>query len=87
MITVTESVQVSGPGARCLTQLDYSIMALNALMSLFVKVSQIWARGVRFQQKNLTRWVGVAHKMDFLSTVLAFSCTPISVQDSGFGIH
>jgi hypothetical protein len=62
-------------------------MALNALMSLFVKVSQIWARGVRFQQKNLTRWVGVAHKMDFLSTVLAFSCTPISVQDSGFGIH
>ena len=38
--------------------------------------------GVRCQQQNSTRWVGVAHKMDFLSTVLAFSCTSISVLDS-----
>ena len=35
--------------------------------------------GVGCQQKNSTRWVGVAPKRDFLSTVLAFSCTPISV--------
>jgi hypothetical protein len=76
-------------------------MALNALMSLFVKVSQFWARGVRCQQQNSTRWVEVVrcqqqnstrwvevtHKIDFLSTVLAFSSTPISVLDSGFGIH
>jgi len=33
------------PGATCLAQLDYSIMALNAMMSLFIKVSQVWARG------------------------------------------
>jgi hypothetical protein len=43
--------------------------------------------GVRCQQQNSTRWVEVAHKMDFLSTLLAFSCTPISILDSGFGIH
>ncbi len=40
--------------------------------------------GVRFQQKNSTRWIGAAHKLDILSTVLAFSCSPISVQDSVF---
>jgi hypothetical protein len=40
--------------------------------------------GVRFQQKDSTRCVGVAHEMNFLSPVLAFSCIPISVQDSVF---
>ena len=62
-------------------------MALNALMSLFVKVSQIWARGVRFQQLISTRCAGVAHEINFLSLVLAFSYNQISVQVSGFGIY
>jgi hypothetical protein len=43
--------------------------------------------GVRCQQLKLTRWVGVAHEMDFLSPVLTFSCNPISVRDSGFDFY
>jgi hypothetical protein len=43
--------------------------------------------GVRGQQQNLTRWVVVAHKMGFLLRVLAFSFTPFSVWDSGFGTY
>ena len=30
-----------------LTQLDYSIMALIAMLIAFIEVSQVWARGVR----------------------------------------
>jgi cell division protein FtsW (lipid II flippase) len=48
-------------------------------VSVKLKVS-----GFRCQQPKSTRWVGVAHEMDFLSPVLAFSCNPISVQDSIF---
>jgi len=40
--------------------------------------------GVRCQQLKSTRWIGVGHKMDFLSPVLTFSRNPISVQDAGF---
>jgi hypothetical protein len=40
--------------------------------------------GVRCQQLKSTRWIGVAHEMDFLSPVLTFSRNLISVQDSGF---
>ena len=36
---------------------------------------------------EVDRWVGVAHEMDFLSQVLAFSCSHISVQDSGFDFY
>jgi len=36
------------------------------------------------QQPKSTRWIGVVHKMDFLSPVSAFSGTAISVRDSGF---
>ena len=46
--------------------------------------SSVQVSGVRCQQPKLTRWVGVAHKMDFLTPVLAFSYNPISVQDSIF---
>jgi hypothetical protein len=38
--------------------------------------------GVRCQQAKSTRCAGVAHDMDFLSPMLAFSCNPISVQVS-----
>jgi hypothetical protein len=45
--------------------------------------SGVWCQvsGVRCQQPNSTRCVGVAHQMDFISPVLVFSCIPISVQD------
>jgi len=36
------------------------------------------------QQPQSTRRVGGAHEMDFLLPVLAFSCKPMSVQDSIF---
>jgi hypothetical protein len=41
-------------------------------------------RRIRCQQLKSTRWIGVGHKMDFLSPVLTFSPNPISVQNSGF---
>ncbi len=40
--------------------------------------------GVRCQQLKATRWIGVAHEMDFLSPVLVFSCNQISVQEPVF---
>jgi hypothetical protein len=40
--------------------------------------------GFGCQQLKSTRWVEVAHEVDFPSSVLAFSCNPISVQDSIF---
>ena len=43
--------------------------------------------GVRCQQTKLTPWIGVAHKVDFLSPVLAFSGNAISVRDSGFEFY
>ena len=43
--------------------------------------------GVRCQQLKSTRWVEVAHEVDFPSSVLAFCCNPISVQDSGFDFY
>ena len=49
--------------------------------------SSVKVSGVRCQQPNSTRCVGVDHEMDFLSSVLAFSCNQISVQNSGFGIY
>jgi hypothetical protein len=39
------------------------------------------------QQKNATYWNAGAHKMNFLSPVLAFSLIRIRVQTSGFCIH
>jgi hypothetical protein len=41
-------------------------------------------RRIRCQQLKSTRWIEVAHEMDFLSPVLTVSPNPISVQDSGF---
>jgi hypothetical protein len=41
-------------------------------------------RRIRCQQLKSTRWIGIAHEMDFLSPVLTFSPNPISVQNSGF---
>jgi hypothetical protein len=46
--------------------------------------SSVQVSGVRCQQLKSTRWIGVAHEMDFLSPVLTFSPNPISVQNSGF---
>ena len=46
--------------------------------------SSVQVSGVRCQQLKSTRWIGVAHEMDFLSPVSTFSRNPISVQDSGF---
>ena len=43
--------------------------------------------GVRFQQPILTRCLGAAYEMDFLSSLLAFSCNQIGVQVSEFGIY
>ena len=40
--------------------------------------------GVRFQQLNSTRYAKVAHEMDFLPLLLAFSCNQISVHVSVF---
>jgi len=48
--------------------------------------SSVQVSGVRLQQPNWTRYVGVAHEMDFLSPVLAFTCNQISVQVSESGI-
>jgi hypothetical protein len=36
------------------------------------------------QQPKSTRWVEVAHEGDFPSSVLAFSCNSIRIQDSIF---
>jgi len=41
----------------------------------------------RCQQTNSTRNVGVAHEMDLLLPVLAFSCNQIRVRVSSFGIY
>jgi len=40
--------------------------------------------GCQVSATEVDRWIGVAHEMDFLSQVLAFSCSHISVQDSIF---
>ena len=43
--------------------------------------------GVRCQQANPTRCVGVTHDISFLAPMLAISCNPISVQDSEFDFY
>ena len=43
--------------------------------------------GFRCQQPKSTFWIGVAHEMDFLSPVLAFSCNSISIQGSGLDFY
>jgi hypothetical protein len=49
--------------------------------------NSVQVSGVGCQQPKSTSWLGVAHEIDFLSPVLVFSCNPISVQESGFGIY
>ena len=46
--------------------------------------SCVQVSGVRCQQTNSTRRVGIAHEMDFLSPLLVFSCNQISVQEPVF---
>jgi len=46
--------------------------------------SSIQVSGFGCQQAKSTRWLGVAHDMDFLSPLMAFSCNPIRAMDSGF---
>ena len=41
-------------------------------------------RRIRCQQLKSTRWMGVAHELDFLSPLVTFSLNPIRVQNSGF---
>ena len=48
---------------------------------------QVSGFGCQASAPNSTRSVGVAHVMDFLSAVLAFSCNPIRVQLSGCCIY
>ncbi len=43
--------------------------------------------GCQVSATEFDPYVGVAHEMDFLSPVLAFSCNQISVLVSGFGIY
>jgi hypothetical protein len=50
-------------------------------------ISSVQVSGVRCQQLKSTRWVEVAHEVDFPSSVLGFNCNSISVQDSGFRIR
>ena len=40
--------------------------------------------GLRCQQLKSTRWMAVAHELDFLPPLVTFSFNPIRVQDSGF---
>jgi hypothetical protein len=54
------------------------------VMKVATFTSSVQVSGVRCQQLKSTRWIGVAHEMDFLSPVLTFSPNPISVQNSGF---
>jgi hypothetical protein len=53
-------------------------------MKVAAFTSNVQLSGVRYQQLESIRWIGVAHEMCFLSPVLAFRRNPISVQDSGF---
>ena len=39
------------------------------------------------QQTKSSRYVGVAHEMDFLLPVTAFRCSQINIRDSGFDIY
>jgi hypothetical protein len=43
--------------------------------------------GVRCLQLKSTRWMAVAHELDFLSPLVTFSLNPIRVQDSGFVLY
>jgi hypothetical protein len=56
----------------------------GGVMKVATFTSSVQVSGVRCQQLKSTRWIGVAHEIDFLSPVLTFSRNPISVQDSGF---
>jgi hypothetical protein len=49
--------------------------------------SSVQVSGFGCQQLKSTRWVEVAHEGDFLSSVLAFNGSSISVQDSGFDFY
>jgi hypothetical protein len=44
--------------------------------------SRVQVSGVRCQQPNSTRYVGIAQEFDFLSPVLAFSYSQINAQGS-----
>jgi len=35
------------------------------------------------QRLKLTRWMGVAHELDFLSPLVTFSLNPSRIEDSG----
>jgi hypothetical protein len=53
------------------------------VMQVINFTSSVQVSGVRCQQLNSTRWIGV-DEMDFLSPELTFSRNTVRVQDSGF---
>jgi hypothetical protein len=53
-------------------------------MKMATFTSNAWVSGVGCQQLKSTRWMGVAHELDFLSPLVTFSLNPIRVLNSGF---
>jgi len=61
--------------------------ALVHPVGVITLASRVQVSGVRCQQPNSTRCVGIAHEMDFLSSLWVFGCKQISAQVLEFGIY
>jgi hypothetical protein len=53
----------------------------------FTSSVQVSGFGCQVSATDFDALIGVAHVVDFPSSVLAFSCNPISVQDLGFDFY